>query len=113
MLSEKNDNVEKSAGLKLNKEVISDPYLSVPAVLTSPITFESACSNESTTMPPLFTILYANRALIAKLDKKSYDGLKIILAVAPFGLLFMLARSHYQKYDSALFLKDYGIKRFL
>jgi hypothetical protein len=54
-----------------------------------------------------------NRALIAKLDKKSYDGLKIILAVAPFGLLFMLARSHYQKYDSALFLKDYGIKRFL
>ncbi len=54
-----------------------------------------------------------NRALIAKLDKKSYDGLKIILAVAPFGMLFMLARSHYQKYDSALFLKDYGIKRFL
>lgn len=54
-----------------------------------------------------------NKGLIAKLDQTSYDGIKIILALLPFGCIGMLLRSHYQNYDSVAFLKDYGVKRSL
>ena len=54
-----------------------------------------------------------NRGLIEKLDKASYDGIKLMLAVLPFGFIGMIARSHYQKYDTVAFLEDYGFKRRL
>ena len=54
-----------------------------------------------------------NKGLIAKLDQTSYDGIKLILALMPFGCIGMLIRSHIQKYDSVAFLKDYGVKRSL
>lgn len=52
-----------------------------------------------------------NRPLIRKLDKATYDTFRFIFILFSFAWIYVLARTHIQKYDSARFVSDYGLKR--
>lgn len=51
--------------------------------------------------------------LLDTMDKKTFEGFKYAFAFLPFVSFYLFGRCVYQRFDTAKFIKDYGVKREL
>lgn len=56
---------------------------------------------------------HANRPLIRQLDKGTYELFRYVFIVIPLTSVYLWIRLSSQKFSSASFLKDYGVRRRL